>query len=256
MVNLVPKTFGIEFTIIQLEIIVDDRSGTRLLTPRSPHVDLLAAPHLRARGFELVSFQPAAEGIRGARTVSRQSHHTLPHPRTHGREQRKAGSAKLSVGADKALDWRHDEIELVGDGLYRREAQASRLCAARHRRRFHVNGLCRVSSRQLGFLPWISNGGKAHQRTLTLVCINPAAVPGIDHLARKQDIAHLQGRIQGSREAHRINDVRREQCNYRFRSAARSLFANASADEYRRVVLKKTEMPPLILSVGAPPSPD
>src|ERR1700730_4515698 len=138
MVNLVPKAFGIEFTIIPLEIIVDDGSSTRLLTSRSPEVNLLAAPHLPASGFELVSFQPAAEGIRGARTVSRQSHHTPPHPRTHGREQRKAGGAKLSVGGDKALDWRHDEIELVGDGLYRGEAQASCLCAARHRRRFHV----------------------------------------------------------------------------------------------------------------------
>ena len=71
-----------------------------------------------------------------------------------------------------------------------------------------------------------------------------------------QDVAHFQGRIQGSREAHRINNFRREQCNYRFRGAARSLFANASADEHSRVVLKKTEMTPLILSVAAPPSPD
>src|ERR1700694_1205714 len=256
MVNLVPKAFGIEFTIIPLEIIVDDGSSTRLLTSRSPDVNLLAAPHLPASGLELVSFQPAAEGIRGARTVSRQSRHALPHPRIHGREQRKAGGAKLSVGADKALHRRQDEIELVGDRLYRREAQASRLCAARHRRRFHVNGLCRVSSRQLGFLPWVSDGGRAHQRPLTLSCINPAAVSGIDHLVRKQDVAHFQGRIQGSREAHRINNFRREQGNYRFRAAARSLFANASADEYSRVVLKKTEMTPLILSVGAPPSPD
>src|SRR5258707_9240516 len=192
MVNSVPKTLGMEFTTIPLELIVDDRSGARLLTPRSPHVK--AAPHLPAFGFEL-SFQPAAEGIRGPRTVSRQSHHTSPHPRTHGREQRKAGGAKLPVGADKALDWRHDEIELVGDGLYRGEGQASCLGAARHRRRFHVNGLCRVSSRQLGFLPWISNGRKAHQRTLTLAGINPAAVPGVDYLAWKQDVTHFQGRI-------------------------------------------------------------
>ncbi len=61
MVNSLPKTLGMEFTTIPLELIVDDRSGARLLTPRSPHVK--AAPHLPAFGFELVSFQPAAESI-------------------------------------------------------------------------------------------------------------------------------------------------------------------------------------------------